>query len=68
MKKIVTLAIVISILSLIITILQDELRLNKELQYENKRSYPIGVNPTEHDALYEKEFEEDYKLYNEDLL
>lgn len=63
MKKTVTLVIVISIFFLIITILKDGLILDKELRYENKQTYPISVDPTEHDSLYDEEFKED-ELYH----
>ncbi len=57
MRKTVILVIVLSILFLIITMLQDELIPNEKLQYENKRIYPLGVNPTEYDEFY---YNEDY--------
>ncbi len=57
MRNIVNLALVLSILFLIITMLQDELIFNEKLQYENKRIYPLGVNPTEYDEFY---YDDDY--------
>ncbi|WP_160112009.1 hypothetical protein [Aquimarina sp. AU58] len=53
-------------LSLTITLLQDELIQDKEPRYKNKQSYPIVVDSTEYDELYDEEFEEDDDLYNED--
>ncbi len=66
MKNVMLPAILVSMLSLTITLLQDELIQDKEPRYKNKQSYPIVVDSTEYDELYDEEFEEDDDLYNED--
>lgn len=58
MRKATTLGLIISIIFLIITMLQDKLKLNEEIEYETKVVYPLGVDRDEYNEIWYEE--EDY--------
>jgi hypothetical protein len=58
MRKTILLGLVISIIFLIISMLQDKLKLDEELEYETKVVYPLGVNRAQYDEIWYSD--EDY--------
>ncbi len=65
MKNVMLLAIIISIFSLAIALLQGRQVQNKKPHYKTRHNYPLGVDRIEYDKIWhdEEEFEEDDELY-----
>ncbi|WP_108809125.1 hypothetical protein [Aquimarina spinulae] len=66
MKNVMLLAIIISMLSLTIALLQDKLIQDKESHYETRHNYPLGVDRAEYDKIWygDDEYEEEDDLYD----